>query len=167
LKDGALYSLHVTALNRALLASSHETNGVTVDTTPPQKPKVIYAHILLMVCFICFLYPYQKSFIWQKGHTYILKDILFASLLCIFVRVHTLINGFTNAVYFSRYCLVYKVHISFPRMQVLHFSRDIYEMFTMQLSPNVMAYIVRVYHLSTFSGTMIKFCQILILYIKK
>jgi hypothetical protein len=40
LRDGALYSLHVTALNRALLASSHETNGVTVDTTPPQKPKV-------------------------------------------------------------------------------------------------------------------------------
>ncbi|XP_053407458.1 uncharacterized protein LOC123547213 isoform X2 [Mercenaria mercenaria] len=38
--DGAQYSLHVTALNRALLASSHETSGVTVDTTEPQPPKV-------------------------------------------------------------------------------------------------------------------------------
>ena len=40
LQDGALYSLHVTALNGALLATSHESSGVTVDTTPPMAPKV-------------------------------------------------------------------------------------------------------------------------------
>ncbi|KAL4222207.1 hypothetical protein ACF0H5_018245 [Mactra antiquata] len=40
MKDGATYSLHVTALNRALLSTSHETTGVTIDTTPPDVPKV-------------------------------------------------------------------------------------------------------------------------------
>lgn len=40
MNDGALYTLHVTALNGALLASSHETNGITIDTSPPQAPKV-------------------------------------------------------------------------------------------------------------------------------
>ncbi|XP_013400547.1 uncharacterized protein LOC106166509 [Lingula anatina] len=35
LDNGAKYSLHVTAINRALLSANYETKGVTVDTTPP------------------------------------------------------------------------------------------------------------------------------------
>ena len=51
LKDGAMYSLHVTALNRALLASSHETSGVIVDTTPPQEPKVYLSYYFSRILF--------------------------------------------------------------------------------------------------------------------
>jgi len=47
LKDGATYSLHVTALNRARLSTAHETTGVTVDTSPPSQPKV---RIRNMIC---------------------------------------------------------------------------------------------------------------------
>ncbi|XP_045189288.2 uncharacterized protein LOC123546793 [Mercenaria mercenaria] len=40
LVNGAKYSLHVVTLNHALLASSHESRGVLVDTTPPNILKV-------------------------------------------------------------------------------------------------------------------------------
>jgi len=40
MKDGAVYSLHVSALNRAHLTTAHETTGVTIDTSPPSQPKV-------------------------------------------------------------------------------------------------------------------------------
>ncbi|XP_013394005.1 uncharacterized protein LOC106161555, partial [Lingula anatina] len=38
--NGAKYSLHVTAMNRALLSASHETTGVIIDTTPPKMKEV-------------------------------------------------------------------------------------------------------------------------------
>ena len=41
LKDGGKYSLHVTAINGALLSTAHESTGVIVDTTAPLAPKVI------------------------------------------------------------------------------------------------------------------------------
>jgi len=40
MKDGRVYSLHVSAINQAHLTTAHETNGVTIDTTPPSTPKV-------------------------------------------------------------------------------------------------------------------------------
>ena len=40
MKDGGRYSLHVTSVNGALLSTAHESIGVTVDTTKPNKPKV-------------------------------------------------------------------------------------------------------------------------------
>ncbi|WAR20850.1 CRB-like protein [Mya arenaria] len=40
LKDGHKYSLHVSALNGAKLSTSHETQGCTIDTTPPDLPNV-------------------------------------------------------------------------------------------------------------------------------
>lgn len=35
LQNGALYALQVTAVNRAKMATSEESKGVMVDTTPP------------------------------------------------------------------------------------------------------------------------------------
>lgn len=40
LKEGVTYALKVTALNGAGLSFSHETKGVTVDSSPPNRPKV-------------------------------------------------------------------------------------------------------------------------------
>lgn len=40
MNDGALYTLHVTAINGALLSTAHETDGVTIDTTAPSAPGV-------------------------------------------------------------------------------------------------------------------------------
>ena len=40
LKDGGKYSVHVTAMNGALLSRGHESKGVIVDTTAPSAPKV-------------------------------------------------------------------------------------------------------------------------------
>lgn len=45
LQDGVTYTLHVTALNGGLLSTSHETKGVTIDTTPPNKPEVIHFYL--------------------------------------------------------------------------------------------------------------------------
>ncbi|KAJ8312545.1 hypothetical protein KUTeg_009918 [Tegillarca granosa] len=48
LTDGAKYSVHVTAINGALMSTSHESEGVIVDTSPPvitkkaNIPGVIY-----------------------------------------------------------------------------------------------------------------------------
>ena len=41
LRNGGKYSLHVTAINGALLSTGHESPGVIVDTTAPLAPKVI------------------------------------------------------------------------------------------------------------------------------
>lgn len=41
LTDGAKYSLHVTAINGALMSTSHESEGVIVDTSPPVMTKVL------------------------------------------------------------------------------------------------------------------------------
>ena len=41
LKDGGKYSVHVTAINGALLSTAHESKGVIVDTTAPRAPKVM------------------------------------------------------------------------------------------------------------------------------
>ena len=46
LKNGGKYSLHVTSLNGALLSTAHESVGVTVDMTAPNKPKVV-----MCLCF--------------------------------------------------------------------------------------------------------------------
>ena len=40
LQNGRRYSLEVTAINHAGLASKHVSHGVTVDTTPPVMQKV-------------------------------------------------------------------------------------------------------------------------------
>ncbi|KAK3589126.1 hypothetical protein CHS0354_017092 [Potamilus streckersoni] len=40
LLDGALYTVQVTALNKAKLSSSHESAGIIVDTSPPSLSKV-------------------------------------------------------------------------------------------------------------------------------
>ncbi|KAK7496755.1 hypothetical protein BaRGS_00011964, partial [Batillaria attramentaria] len=45
LENGAEYSLAVTALNRAKMATAEESNGVTVDTTPPRILKVSLARL--------------------------------------------------------------------------------------------------------------------------
>ncbi|KAK7493737.1 hypothetical protein BaRGS_00015066 [Batillaria attramentaria] len=42
LQNGAAYSLKVTALNRAKMATSEESEGVTIDTTPPVILEVIF-----------------------------------------------------------------------------------------------------------------------------
>ena len=47
LNDGGKYSVHVTSVNGALLSTSHESEGVVVDSTPPRAPKVIRLHIFL------------------------------------------------------------------------------------------------------------------------
>lgn len=41
LKNGGKYSLHVTSLNGALLSTAHESDGVIIDMTAPNTPKVI------------------------------------------------------------------------------------------------------------------------------
>ena len=46
LKNGGKYSLHVTSLNGALLSTAHESVGVTVDMTAPNKPRVIMCLVL-------------------------------------------------------------------------------------------------------------------------
>ncbi|KAL3857351.1 hypothetical protein ACJMK2_012027 [Sinanodonta woodiana] len=40
LLDGALYTVQVTALNKARLSSSHESSGIIIDTSPPSLSKV-------------------------------------------------------------------------------------------------------------------------------
>ena len=47
--NGGKYSLHVTSINGALLSTAHESIGVTVDTTPPNEPKVSFMQTM-MVC---------------------------------------------------------------------------------------------------------------------
>ena len=42
---GAKYTVHVTAINEAKLSTSHESNGVTVDSTPPLMEKVGFTKI--------------------------------------------------------------------------------------------------------------------------
>ena len=48
LQDGASYSVRVTAVNRANMAASEESNSVVVDTSPPQIQRVC-----LWVCLDC------------------------------------------------------------------------------------------------------------------
>ena len=40
LVQGANYFVHATAINQAYLSTSHESNGVTIDSTPPEVSKV-------------------------------------------------------------------------------------------------------------------------------
>ena len=41
LRNGAAYSVKVTAMNRAKMATAEESDGVTIDTTPPVVLQVI------------------------------------------------------------------------------------------------------------------------------
>ena len=43
MEDGGIYSLHITAFDGALLATAHESSGVTIDTTQPSEPTVIHS----------------------------------------------------------------------------------------------------------------------------
>ena len=40
MQTGIKYSVHVTALNQATMASTHESQGVIIDTTPPRLQEV-------------------------------------------------------------------------------------------------------------------------------
>ncbi|KAH3747112.1 hypothetical protein DPMN_181534 [Dreissena polymorpha] len=43
MEDGGIYFLHITAFDGALLATAHESSGVTIDTTQPSEPTVIHS----------------------------------------------------------------------------------------------------------------------------
>ena len=48
LQNGAAYSVKVTAINRAKMATAEESEGVTVDTTPPVVLGVSWVSLFLV-----------------------------------------------------------------------------------------------------------------------
>ena len=64
LQNGATYKVEVFAINGAKMTAAEESQGVTIDTTPPVVPKVIlfsdmflsvFVTIVILLSEICFV----------------------------------------------------------------------------------------------------------------
>ena len=79
LHNGASYSVKVTAINRAKMATAMESTGVTVDTTPP---------VILKVCeYVGLESPPPLSRVYVCMYVCICVCTCVSTCVCVFARV--------------------------------------------------------------------------------